>query len=77
MYGYQVCRSDTECGLNADAGAAKRCIVQTCGGAGPGGGPPSPVVTVEACAAQSFSGGAPGGPGGPPTWGPIYGCTAK
>ncbi len=80
-YAYQLCRSDSECGLQADAGAAKKCIVQTCGGAAPGGGPPTPVVTVEACAVQGYAGpGGPGGPGGPampPTWGAIYGCTGK
>jgi hypothetical protein len=80
-YGYQICRSDSECGLQADAGAAKRCIVQTCGGAAPGGGPATPVVTIEACAVQEYAGpGGPGGPGGPatpPPWGAVYGCTAK
>jgi hypothetical protein len=75
-YGTQACRSDSECGLHADAGAAKRCIVQTCGGPAPGGGPPSPVVTVEACAVQGFAGMGMG-MGMAPTWGPIYGCTAK
>jgi len=71
-YSFQVCRSDTECGVHADAGAAKKCILQTCGGAAAGGGPPSPVVTLEACAVQSY-----GGMGMPATWGPVYGCTAK
>jgi hypothetical protein len=71
-YGSQICLSDTECGLQSDAGGAKKCIVQTCGGPAPGGGPPTPVVTVEACAVQSY-----GGQNMPSTWGPIYGCTAK
>jgi hypothetical protein len=72
--GFQVCRSHTECGANSDAGAlANKCILQTCGGmAPPGGGPPSPVVTVEACAVQSSA-----GQGAPPTWGPLPGCVAK
>jgi hypothetical protein len=69
---FQICRSDTECGITSDAGAAaKRCILQTCGGPRPGA-PPSPVVTVEACATRS----APG-PGAPATWGALPGCTAK
>jgi hypothetical protein len=77
-YAYQICRSDSECGLQADAGAAKKCIAQTCGGAAPGGGPPTPVVTIEACAVQGYAGpGGPGGPAMPPTWGAIYGCTGK
>ncbi len=72
-YAYQICRSDSECGLQADAGAAKKCIVQTCGGAAPGGGPSTPVVTVEACAVQGYAGpGGPGGPTMPPTWGAMY-----
>jgi hypothetical protein len=72
-YAYQICRSDTECGLDGDAGAAaKRCIVQTCGGPTPGGGPSTPAVTIEACAVPSYA-----GMGMQSTWGPIYGCTAK
>jgi hypothetical protein len=70
-YGSQACRSDSECGLQADAGAAKKCILQTCGGPNPGG-PPTPVVTVELCAVQSFA-----AQGMAPTWGPAYGCTEK
>lgn len=71
-YGFQVCRSDAECGLQSDAGAAKRCIVQTCGGPAPGGGPATPVVTLEACAALSYA-----GEGMPAVWGALYGCTIK
>ncbi len=71
-YGYQICRSDSECGINADAGAAKRCVVQTCGGPSPGGGPSTPVVTIEACAVPSYA-----AMGMQSTWGPVYGCTAK
>jgi hypothetical protein len=71
---FQICRSDTECGITSDAGAvAKKCILQTCGGtAPPGGGPPSPVVTLEACATRSAA-----RPGAPATWGALPGCTAK
>jgi hypothetical protein len=87
---YQVCRTDGECGTNVDAGAAKKCILQTCGGTPVGNGPPSPVVTIQACAVESVpvTRGGPGGPGGPgpvrfdaavepPTWGALAGCKAK
>jgi hypothetical protein len=73
-YTPQLCRSDTECGANSDAGAAaKKCIVQTCGGGpGPGGGPPTPAVTIEACAVPVYT-----MMGMPAGWGAQYGCTAK
>jgi hypothetical protein len=72
-YAYQICRSDSECGALSDAGAAKKCILQTCGGGpAPGGGAPTPAVTLEACAAPQYA-----GMGAPMTWGPNYGCTAK
>jgi hypothetical protein len=72
-YAIQICRSDTECGLDSDAGAAKKCIVQTCGGGpAPGGGPSTPAVTIEACAAPVYT-----GMGMPAGWGATYGCTAK
>lgn len=84
---YQICRSDNECGNKSDAGAAKKCVVQTCGGTTPpGGGTPSPTTTLQACAVESvpFNGGGPGGRPprvdasvAPPTWGAIPGCTAK
>jgi hypothetical protein len=77
-FGYQVCRTDDECGTQTDAGAAKQCIVQTCGGQPQGRGPATPVTTVEACASPEFV---------PPvrgivsdagmTWGALPGCTAK
>jgi hypothetical protein len=84
---FQVCRTDGECGAMSDAGAAKRCVVQTCfaqmpvGGfpGGPGGGVPgggtsgggTPTVTVEACAYPNV------GAGGGVMWGPLPNCTAK
>ena len=71
---FQICRGHSECGAGVGvAAAAKRCILQACGGVpSPGGGPPSPVVTVEACAVQTSP-----GQGMPPIWGPLPGCTAK
>lgn len=90
--GYQVCRSDSECGTNSDAGAAAmKCIVQTCGGTPAAMGRPAiPATTVQACAVETVpprpGGGTPGRGGPPvrtdaaapaPTWGPLYGCTAK
>ena len=83
--GFQMCRMDSECGTNSDAGAAaQRCILQTCGGTPTGrGGPPTPVTTVEACAVEAppTRGGPPfrvdAGAAAPGTWGPLTGCTAK
>jgi hypothetical protein len=68
---FQLCRTDSECGQGTDAGAAKKCIVQTCGtqmfGAACGG----TMVTVEACAY-------PGAGGfGSVTYGPLPECTAN
>jgi hypothetical protein len=65
---YQTCRSDSECGADSDAGAAKRCILQTCTAPGFGG----TSITIEACAV--YSAGLRGGPG---TWGTIPTCVAK
>ncbi len=70
--GYQVCRSDSECGTNSDAGAAaKKCIVQTCGGTAAAMGRPAvPATTVQACAYETVpprtGGGGNPGRGGPP-----------
>ncbi len=67
---FQTCRSDSECGADSDAGAAKKCILQACGGgAGPGSAAP---LTVEACAV--YTAGTLGRPG---TWGPLPYCAAK
>jgi hypothetical protein len=70
---FQVCRSDSECGTTSDAGAAHKCILQTCptttagGGGFPGGGGAVTTASLEACAY----------PGAGGTWGPLPDCTAK
>ena len=43
---FQTCRTDGECGMDADGGDLKHCIPQLC--TAPGTNPAS--VTVEACA---------------------------
>jgi hypothetical protein len=45
---FQTCRTDSECGMGADAGDVGRCIPQQCTAPGTTGSPPS--VKVEACA---------------------------
>jgi hypothetical protein len=45
---FQVCRTDDECGQETDAGAAKRCIPQTCTNVAP---PRS--LKIESCAVLS------------------------
>jgi hypothetical protein len=68
---YQTCRTDAECGVNSDAGAAAaKCIPQTCTAPNQFGGGPS--IDIEACA--YFTRGTGGGPG---TWGPLPYCVAK
>jgi hypothetical protein len=63
---YQTCRTDAECGINGDAGAAAaKCIPQTCTAPGLGG----QSIDIEACAYHS--------PGPQGTWGPLPYCTAK
>jgi hypothetical protein len=59
----QICRTDDECGASSDAGALKKCVLQTCG-----------PLTLQLCAVNPV-----GGPGGaPPDAGGAYaGCTAK
>jgi hypothetical protein len=63
MQNVQICRTDDECGAKSDAGALKKCVLQTCGS-----------LTLQLCAVASF-----GGPGGPPpdAGGAYAGCTAK
>jgi loricrin len=79
---FQVCRSDSECGTTSDAGAAKKCILQTC----PTTEGATTTITVEACAYPTvtgggagggFPGGAAGGGGGTTTYGALPACTAK
>jgi hypothetical protein len=55
MLQYQICRSDTECGQNADSGALKKCVLQTCTGMGRGG-TMGPSATLEACAVAPTQG---------------------
>jgi hypothetical protein len=68
---FQLCRTDSECGATTDAGAAQKCIVQTCGTQpGLGGTCGGTMVKVEACAYPTP------GFGGTTTWGPLPECTA-
>jgi hypothetical protein len=63
MQNVQICRTDDECGARSDAGALKKCVLQTCGS-----------LTLQLCAVAAF-----GGPGGPPpdAGGAYASCTAK
>jgi hypothetical protein len=67
---FQVCRTDSECGQNSDAGAAKKCVVQTCSS-----DCPNEHITVEACAYPNVTGGGFGG--SMTSWGALPGCTAN
>ncbi len=76
--GYQECRTDSECGAQSDAGEAKKCLLQTCGGVMERGGGKTPVTTIQACAVESppvrvARDAAPP----PPTWGALAGCKAN
>jgi hypothetical protein len=66
---FQPCRTDSECGLSTDAGAAKQCIVQTCSSLCTG-----EHETVEACAYPTTTG---SGFVTTTTWGALPGCTAN
>ncbi len=59
----QICRTDDECGSTSDAGALKKCVLQTCGS-----------LSLQLCAVSSG-----GGFGGPPAdaGGAYAGCTAQ
>jgi hypothetical protein len=66
---FQPCRTDSECGATSDAGAAKKCIVQTCGTQMIGPTCGGAMVKLEACAYPTTV-------GFTTTWGPLPECTA-
>jgi hypothetical protein len=87
---FQVCRTDSECGVS-DAGGPKKCILQTCptSAGGGAGGPGFPGGPGGGSSGGSSSGGAVAtitieacsypttGAMGVVTWGPLPACTAK
>jgi hypothetical protein len=67
---FQLCRTDDECGQGTDAGAAKKCIVQTCHTQMIGAACAGATTTLEACAYPTTV-------GFTTTWGALPECTAN